>query len=201
MACTTVRHLERGETLFLQGEDATFIPLILNGWIVVYRDTPDGERTVVHVFHTGESFGEPASLGLGAFPASAEAASQAQVALLPGAMIKDWISRDGALGLQVIATMSMRLHSMVEEMERRNFMATDARLAAFLCDQTPTKAGPVTLLLPYDKGLVAARLGMKPESLSRALGKLKSLGVSSKGAEIMIDDMAKLRQKAASDQA
>jgi hypothetical protein len=47
--------------------------------------------------------------------------------------------------------------------------------------------------LPYDKTLVAARLGMKPESLSRALAKLKSFGVVTKGNKVELTDIERLR--------
>jgi CRP/FNR family transcriptional activator FtrB len=40
--------------------------------------------------------------------------------------------------------------------------------------------GRATVRFPYDKRLVADELGMKPESLSRALAKLAKLGVESR---------------------
>ncbi|WP_072392806.1 hypothetical protein [Hyphomicrobium sp. CS1BSMeth3] len=34
------------------------------------------------------------------------------------------------------------------------------------------------VVLPYEKALIANRLGMKPESFLRAIGRLRNLGVS-----------------------
>ena len=51
----------------------------------------------------------------------------------------------------------------------------------------------VTLGLPYDKSLAAARLGMNPESLSRALAKLRDFSVSTSGHQVTLDDIAGLR--------
>ena len=56
------------------------------------------------------------------------------------------------------------------------------------------KEGSVTIDLPYDKSLVAARLGMKPESLSRALAKLRLYGVTTNGHKIELSDIVKLRE-------
>ena len=47
--------------------------------------------------------------------------------------------------------------------------------------------------LPYDKRLLAGRLGMKPESLSRALGKLREIGVNDREGTITISDISELR--------
>jgi len=50
--------------------------------------------------------------------------------------------------------------------------------------------------LPYDKVLIAARLGLKPESLSRAFAKLRSFGVSVHAEHVTVNDVAKLRRLA-----
>ena len=42
-------------------------------------------------------------------------------------------------------------------------------------------------------GLIAGRLGMKPETLSRSLAKLRAFGVETTGRELMIRDVGALR--------
>ncbi len=49
------------------------------------------------------------------------------------------------------------------------------------------------MVLPYDKILIAGRLGMKPESLSRAFARLKSEGVQIKQNLAQIEDIEHLR--------
>ena len=52
------------------------------------------------------------------------------------------------------------------------------------------KDGIVRIHLPYDKTLVAARLGMQPETFSRALSKLKKeTGIRVQGAYIEMDSI------------
>jgi hypothetical protein len=51
----------------------------------------------------------------------------------------------------------------------------------------------VTLHLPYDKTLIASRLGMKPETFSRALAKLKEqTGIRIVGPTVYIDRLQTL---------
>jgi hypothetical protein len=45
--------------------------------------------------------------------------------------------------------------------------------------------------LPYDKVLIAGRLGMKPESLSRAFARLKDQGVTISQNVAEIDDVGR----------
>jgi hypothetical protein len=55
--------------------------------------------------------------------------------------------------------------------------------------------------LPYEKNLIAGRLGMKPESLSRAFRRLGDKGVAIDRNHITIGDVAALRAYSAEDPA
>jgi hypothetical protein len=50
--------------------------------------------------------------------------------------------------------------------------------------------------LPYDKALIAGRLGLKPESLSRAFAKLRSVGVEVHASHVVVHEVTKLRDVA-----
>lgn len=47
--------------------------------------------------------------------------------------------------------------------------------------------------LPYDKSLIAHRLGMTPESLSRAFARLRGQDIRTDGNRVMVGDVAQLR--------
>jgi len=51
-----------------------------------------------------------------------------------------------------------------------------------------------TLNIPVEKHILAAYLGMKPETLSRSQQQLKTLGVTVHGAQVKVQDIAKLRE-------
>ena len=48
--------------------------------------------------------------------------------------------------------------------------------------------------LPYEKALIANRLGMKPESLSRALTRLRPIGVTVDRDHVLINDISRLTE-------
>ena len=186
-----VRH-ERGRLLFHQGDPADRFFLVLDGWVRVFRDTAEGEQTVLHLVRPGETFAEPAVLNLGRYPAAAEAATDSRVVEVPKEAFEDAMRKDPELALRVIGILCQRLRFMVAEMEQRQVKSAPQRLACFLASLSEANSGAVSLRLPYDKALLAGRLGMQPESLSRALRKLRSVGVTSHGNVVEVGDMGKL---------
>jgi CRP-like cAMP-binding protein len=186
----------RGHSLFLHGDTAASFYLVTEGCVSVFRDTPDGSRTVLHIAHEGETFAEAAALKLGHYPASAEAASDCTLIEIPAIAFRDVLRRDPDLALRVIGSLSIRLRMLVNEVEQLTVKNASQRVGGFLLGLvSETEKNQATVSLPYEKALVAAKLGMKPESLSRALANLRQIGVeSSRGAEIRLRDVSSLRQ-------
>lgn len=183
----------RGQILFLRGDPAERFYLLLDGWVKIFLDTPSGEQTVLEIMRTGETIAEAAIfLGM-AFPASAEIAEDARLVEIPAKPFLAKLREDGDLALTMLAALSKRLHFLIQRIERVHAHSTPKRLAEFLLEQTTATEGAAVMSLPYDKSLVAARLAMKPESLSRALAKLREVGVTTRGGEVRIADVERLR--------
>jgi CRP-like cAMP-binding protein len=173
-----VRSFEKGTTLFQQGEPASSFFVILDGWVKLFRITPDGSEAVVAVFRRGETFAEAAIFLGGRYPVSAEVVTNARLARIDGEMLRRRIREQPDLALAVLASSSYHLKALVEQIEQIKVLSAPQRIADFLVRLAPVKEGTCVIELPYEKALIASRLGMKPESLSRALAKLRPLGVS-----------------------
>jgi len=171
------RHYERGETLFLQEEKATAIHIVLDGWVKLYRVTQNGSEAVVSVFTRGESFGEAVALRNMKYPVSADAVTSSQVMHIPTNVLVDLMMKDPEVGLSILSSTFTHLHSLVRQLEQLKAQTGAQRVAEFLLNLCDKDAGQCMVTMPYDKVLIAGRLGMKPESLSRAFVRLKPLGV------------------------
>ncbi len=195
------RNYERGEMLFLQGEDANAIHVILDGWVKLYRVAPNGSEAVVSVFTRGESFGEAVALRRMAYPVSAEAVTACDVMHIPAAVLVKMMKEDPEICLSVLAATFGHLHSLVEQLEQLKAQTGAQRVAEFLLNLCDSESGECMVTLPYDKVLIAGRLGMNPESLSRAFARLKPAGVKIRKNHAQIDDINALRDYAGSDPA
>lgn len=184
----------RGASLFLQGDPARVFFIILDGWVKLYRATEDGAESVIAVFGRGESFAEAAIFDLGVYPVNASAIEAVRLLALPAASFMAKIESNSAYALAMMASMSRRLRRFVQQVEQLTVRSSAERLAGFLLTLSGADDGPARILLPMEKALIAGRLGMQPETFSRALSKLRQHGVTCRGNEVSINDLAALRR-------
>lgn len=188
--------LQRGETLFTQGEPAQALYLILEGQMKLTRLNALGDEAVVHVFGQGETFAEPAMFMAGRYPVSAAAISPARVLGIAAGPFRALVTERPEAAFAMMAAMSRHLKALVAQIEAIKLLSGEERLVQFLLGLCPAEGGAAVFELPHDKTLVAQRLGMEPETLSRALARLKAVGVSVAGGRVTIADVARLRERA-----
>jgi CRP-like cAMP-binding protein len=193
LADAVVREVERGTVLFIQGDDCDRFYFVLAGWVRLFRQTADGSEVTIALFTKGESLAEAAMLAGGRFPVSGVAADQSRLLVVPRSSFLRQIEANPALCRSLMASLSVRLHGFVKQIEQISYRSTVERLAAFLLRLTDVEQGPARITLPMDKTLVAARLGMQPESLSRSFAKLRRHGVETTGGDVHVRDVAVLR--------
>ncbi len=187
------RRLARGETLFVQGDKALCLYVVLDGWVKLSRLKQSGEDIVVAVYTKGESFGEAAALMGGIYPVTVEAAEDSIVYQVSAKNISEAIRTNPDLAMAMLAATFRHNHELVLEIEDIKGHTAAQRLATFLVALAPVTHGPCSFALPYDKGLIAARLGMKPESLSRSFANLRANGVTVQRGNVTVNDLDTLK--------
>ena len=190
-------HLKAGDALFRHGEPAERFFFLHDGLIKLFRLSPDGDEKIIEIIRPGETFAE-AVMFMGAhgrYPVNAEAVSESR---LYGFDQKTFLSllresSDATFGL--LGSMSRRLHMLVNQIESLTLQNATYRLVAYLLEEIPrdVKTSPeVQLTTP--KGVIASRLAIQPETLSRILAKLRQGGlIEVHGNHITIRDVQSLR--------
>lgn len=182
------RAYRRGDMVFQQGDPAAGLFLVLDGWIKLYREMPDGDEVVVALFTAGETFAEAVMFRGGRYPASAEAVSPVRLLHVDGQSLREAIMQNPQISFEMLAASAMHLRRLVEQIEQLKAQSAPKRIAGFLLSLTQVREGPARIALPFEKLLIANRLGMKPESFSRALRRLRGIGVLVEREFVRIDD-------------
>jgi CRP-like cAMP-binding protein len=187
-----VQELATGQSLFHQGAPAEAFFVVLEGWIVLFRDQANGNRVVIHLFGPGESFAEALlSADDVLYPVSAEAASHLRVARFDIKAFRDHIAQSPRLALAVIAATFRQLRGLVDQIEHHSEWSPRRRIAGFLLRMCRSEDGTCRFELPVEQQLIAARLSMTPWTFSRELSRLSEFGVEARRGQIVIHDMAR----------
>jgi len=195
---TTLSLREHG-VVCRQDDPAAAFFIVVDGWIKLYRITMAGDEAVINVLARGDSFAESAAFTGQPYLHTAEAVSDARVIRVPVAHILKCIQSAPEFAQAMIAAMAQHMSHLVQQVEQLKAKLGVQRLAEFLLSLCPNDQETCTVALPYDKTLIAARVGLKPESLSRAFAKLRSIGVHVHAAHVEFRNPDKLRRFAADD--
>jgi CRP-like cAMP-binding protein len=130
----------------------------------------------------------------GRHPACAETVSCARLLRIEASVFRTRIRGRPELALSMLASASPHLKSLISQIEQIKVRSTSQRIAEFLIEALPQwERDPIEVEFPFEKSLLANRLGMKPESFSRALAKLKQYGIMVERETVIVADPAKLQ--------
>ncbi len=188
--------LAAGELLFAQSDPVDAFYWVGEGLMRLYRSSPQGEEKVIELISAGHCFAEAALFMGGRYPVNAAAQIGTRLIAIDGAGYKAWLAQDASRCFRLLAGMSARLHKLVNEIDSLTLMKGADRLLQYLLDHSdPDEHGDTLVELEAPKQVIASRIGVKPETLSRLLHKLSDLGITEmKGHKLYIRDLERLRQ-------
>lgn len=187
------RGYREGETIFLQGDPAHAVFIVLSGFVKLSRMSPGGTEAVVAILGRNRSFAEAMALRGTPYPVSAEAISDCTLLQINGAQLRQFLLENREFAIGLLASTFVHLQGLVDQIERLKAHSGLQRVAQFLADLSDAEQGPAEVRLPYNKRLIAGHLGMQPESLSRAFARLRQHGVGIEADRASISDVAELR--------
>lgn len=188
--------MPRGAMLAAEGDPADTFGVVVTGRARVYHLQADGRSITYETVETGGPLAAVAALAGGRYPANIDAATPVTVAWLPREALFDLMATDADVSRAIISDLADRVVNLTAVIQT---LALDVsgRLARFLF-QRSLAAGEATaeglrVPLGMTKSELAASLGTVPETLSRALARLRDDGVLAvHGSEVLVFDVGAL---------
>ncbi|CAA7624247.1 Crp/Fnr family transcriptional regulator [Magnetospirillum sp. UT-4] len=194
MGDATALAAERRTMLFSAGATADCFYVVLEGQVKLFALTPDGRESIVEVFTPVTSFGEAAMLSMGTFPLNAEVIEDATLIKVGRRAFIHTLRSDRSVGQRMLASMCCWHQRLSSEIRQLKEMPPWQRVAEFLLALTDAADGAALVALPFNKEVLASRVGIRRESLSRVLARLRELGVRTEANGVRIDDVGMLRR-------
>lgn len=187
-----IETLQDGDALFRQGDRVTDVSFVVSGYVKLMRIARSGRQTLIGIRSDGELIGEVPAGADEIHSVSAESIGAAKALKLPAPRFARQLKESPSLCAAVIRDSRDNVARLVGEIESLKSQNADQRLAHFLLALCPPGEDRCRFRLPYDKRLIAARLGVKQETLSRAFAKLRAFGVRTETRNVHVESVAHL---------
>jgi CRP-like cAMP-binding protein len=183
-----------GEVLFHEGDHCKGLYTITRGQVRIFKTSASGREQVLAVNIAGESVAELPIFDDGAYPASAVATEETEIAFVSRKDFRDYCLAHPEVALKLLAVIGARLRRLLGIIEELSFTTTRQRLVSVLVrlaqsDGRKSERG-IEVMLPGSNQEIANQLGTVREVISRNLMRLQAEGLLEVDArQIVIKDM------------
>jgi CRP-like cAMP-binding protein len=191
------RHLARDEVLFVSGEEARGLFVIVSGALRAIRDSLDGREQVIHVERAGATIAELPVFDDKPYPSTVIAEEATVVLFLDKREVRKLCLEHPQIALAALKLLAGRLRKCAELVETLSLREVDQRLARWLLSEAKSRGTrtnerlEITLRLTHQQ--IASRIGSVREVVSRALARLQQNGlIQIEGRKIIITQEAAL---------
>ncbi len=183
------------EMLFQKGDMLRGIHMMVKGQAKLFLPSAQGTEKVIAMVNGGNAFGEAVVFLDKPVPVSAQATQNSELLIVSKDALLALVDRNPVFARKMLASISMRLHELMSDMETCTLMSSVQRVVCFLSHQTPEKTSvQYEVTLDTSKQTLASRLNLAPETFSRALSHLVTAGlIEVKGRTIRILDAQRLK--------
>jgi len=181
-----------------QNEYADFLYVLIEGQVELYASTNERE-TVIEILDPIALFIVAATLNDQLCLVSARTLSACRLLMIPADRVRMAMEMDINFMRSMVIDLSHRYRRSVKEVKNLKLRSSVERLANWLLRTRDLQKSENYIDLPYEKRILASKLGMTPENLSRGFASLSEHGIKVDGARIVFVDVEKLKAFAKMD--
>jgi CRP/FNR family transcriptional activator FtrB len=198
---TREERLPEGVELCRQGAAPRHLHVLLEGQVALWATAQDESRAAVEVVCSPGYFVLASVLTRLPHLLTAQTVSPVRLLLIDTEGLHALLARDIGLSNTLLRAEALNFRALVRQVQDLKLRTAAQRLGCYLLalseDPHVTTAN---FRLPFDKRLLAARLGCRQENLSRAFAALRSVGVETHGSRVLLHDIPALRGFAVPDE-
>ncbi len=171
---------EASESIFHQGDQSTHFYFVIEGAVKLFKISSSGNEKVFEVVRANHFFAEATVFfELPVYPVSATAITDTQLMSIDSGVFLEILEQSSVLCIRLLGKMSQRLHKQINEINNLSIQNASYRVAYYLLhlhEDRKLSDSKQEVHLRISKKIIASRLSIQPETLSRILTKLDKQG-------------------------
>jgi CRP/FNR family transcriptional activator FtrB len=185
--------------LFQQGDLPQFLHIILSGQVRLKAEDRRGRETVLDVLNAGDILDVPMFFLSIPYAYSALTMVPSRIMMVPCLASHRVLQGESSWANALMDSLSRLLCEFGKQAIELKLSNVDERAASYLLRRADVQNGEANVTLSEGHAIAAQRLGMSPESFSRARRRLRGRGVEVRGKHIRISDLDRLRDYCGGD--
>ena len=184
-------HVDRGDVLFQQGDEASLAYLVVSGRLRLVQHTADGKDVTMATFAPGDVIGLIMIFSGEPYPGTAEVLDGSELLTLSGAPMWDLLNANAVLATKIIKLLADHLHeahNRIRELSAERVQQRVARSLLRLVEKVGVAAenGAVRLDIRLSRQDLAQMNGTTLETVSRTISVWESAGIIQAGREQIV---------------
>lgn len=180
-----------GLVLINESEPADFLHVVIEGGVELFA-TANGRETTLSFVEPIGTFILAAVLKDQVLLQSARTLEKSRILMIPAASVREAMQADRAFMSAIVAELATGYRAAIKDLKNLKLRTGAERLANWLLRLADEQGFSPTVTLGVEKRVLASRLGMTPENLSRAFTALRRHGVEVRGPKVELVDPARL---------
>jgi len=158
---------QAGDVLFYEGDNPTYLFMLLSGSVSVFKTKSSGTNVILHTLYAGEMIGEFANFGSLPYPGTAQFNVASDVLVIDFERFKtEHLMIHPEIGYAIIQCLIKKQKALMEIIHNELALCAEQKIVKFLLENE--------VMFPKLKYFqIASILNTAPETLSRLLSKLK----------------------------
>jgi CRP/FNR family transcriptional activator FtrB len=181
-----------------ESERPDFLHVVVEGQVEVFARYRERETTVA-ILERNQMFILAAVMTDKPYLKSARTLSPSRILMMPAEMVRALFDAEPAFAKAIAVELALAYRDAVKELKNQKLRSNLERLANWVIRTEREQGGYGFLELNFDKRVLASRLGMAPEVLSRSFAALAAYDVAVNGRRIVIGDREALTHLARPD--
>lgn len=194
MQLGATRSYASNQSVFFEGDPATFLPIVMSGTVKLVRFPEPGKEVILGLFHSGEAFAIPPAMDGKRFPATAVAIEKTDLLLIPREEFLELMRSSTEFSSAIMTRMCGILRERVDTVQILATSSAEQRVASVLLRLADDNQDDKVTKIKYRRQDIAEMAGLSLETTIRVIRKLADKDcLSIVGGRIILETTDPLR--------